>query len=168
MRLKRTLELNCVECFSKHLPLHYPHLLILWEICLPSHLFPTAHTLLPSLSLVPWTLSFLGDGCSTQLQGSAGRWHQESLLRNSTAELPPSWDNGAAVREVRGIFTISVASEIEFSQLLIKLIVPLLLYSQRNLVPMSEEAKIQRGFFLVSYPWEHLKCEVHISPPLAP
>lgn len=77
-------------------------------------------------------------------------------------------DNGAVVREVKGIFTISGASEIEFSQLLIKLIVPLLLYFQRNLVPMSEEAKIQRGFFLVSYPWEHFKCEVGISPPLAP
>ena len=53
----------------------------------------------------------------------------------------------AAVREVRGIFTISVASEIEFSQLLIKLIVPLLLYSQRNLVPMNEEAKIKGASF---------------------
>lgn len=51
------------------------------------------------------------------------------------------------MREVRGIFTISVASEIEFSQLLIKLIVPLLLYSQRNLVPMNEEAKIKGASF---------------------
>ena len=48
--------------------------------------------------------------------------HQESVLRKSTAELPPSWDNGAVVKEVRGIFTISGASEIEFSQLLIKLL----------------------------------------------
>ena len=81
--------------------------------------------------LVPWILPFLGDGSSTQLQWSARRWHQASILWKGTAELPPFWGRGAVVRGVRGIFTISVASEVEFSQLLIKLIVPLLLCSEQ-------------------------------------
>ena len=55
-------------------------------------------------------------------------------------------DNGAVVREVKGIFTISGASEIEFSQLLIKLIVPLLFCSLSNLIPTSEEVKLERSF----------------------
>lgn len=41
------------------------------------------------------------------------------------------------VRGVRSIFTVSVASEVEFSQKLIKAIVPFLVYSLRNFVPMS-------------------------------
>lgn len=34
-----------------------------------------------------------------------------------TDELPPFWDNGAVVRGVGGIFSVSVTSEVEFSQL---------------------------------------------------
>ena len=45
------------------------------------------------------------------------------------------------MRGIRGIFSVSVTSEVEFSQLLIKLIVPLLLCSLINLVPMSVEVK---------------------------
>lgn len=96
--------------------------------------------------LVPWILSFLGDGSSIQLQWSARRWHQASILWKGTAELPPFWDSWTVVRGVRGIFTVSVASEVEFSQVLIKLIVPLLLCSLSNLVPTSEEAKLERSF----------------------
>ena len=50
------------------------------------------------------------------------------------------------MRGVRGIFIVSVVSKVEFSQVLIKLIVPLLLCSLSNLVPTSEEAKLERSF----------------------
>ena len=96
--------------------------------------------------LVLWILSFLGDGSSIQLQWSARRWHQTSILWKGTAELPPFWNSWTVVRGVRGIFTVSVASEVEFSQGLIKLIVPLFLCSLSNLVPTSEEAKLERSF----------------------
>ena len=76
-----------------------------------------------------------------------------------------SWDNGAVVREVRGIFTISVASEIKFSQLLIKLIVPLLLYSQRNLVPMSVQfSSVQFSRSVMSDSWWPHESQ-HARPP---
>lgn len=106
----------------------------------------STHSNVLSEPLVPWILSVLGDWSSTQLQWSARRWHQASILWKGTAELPPFWDSWTVVRGIRGIFTVSVASEVEFSQVLIKLIVPLLFCSLTNLIPTSEEVKLERSF----------------------
>ena len=67
------------------------------------------------------------------------------------------------MRGVRGIFIISVASEVEFSQLLIKLIVPLLLCSPSNLVPMSVEAKPERSFVSANFVPMGTPLPMHLS-----
>ena len=67
------------------------------------------------------------------------------------------------MRGVRGIFSVSVTSEVEFSQLLIKLIVPLLLCSLINLVPMSVEVKPERSFFTANFGPMGTPLPMHLS-----
>lgn len=85
---------------------------------------------------------------SKEGQGGGTR-HQVSEMAELNSFLPGKVE--MQTRGVRGIFTISVSSEVEVSQIFIKLIIPLILESLSNLVPMSGGAKIEMKFLSATF-----------------
>lgn len=71
------------------------------------------------------------------------------------------------MRGERDIFTISGASEVEFSQLLIKLIVPCHSILGEIWFPRMRKLKQKGAFLLLGlYPWEHLGFEICVLLPM--